>query len=83
MTVSPESLNQAEALQQAAALAKKSDNLERALETLDQAIALSPQESRNHFLRGLTLEDLHRPDEASRCKFPRCNPSQAGLSRRL
>ncbi|MFZ1765440.1 MAG: tetratricopeptide repeat protein [Candidatus Nitrotoga sp.] len=64
MTVSPESLNQAEALQQAAALAKKSGNLERALATLDQAIALSPQESRNHFLRGLTLEDLRRPDEA-------------------
>jgi predicted O-linked N-acetylglucosamine transferase (SPINDLY family) len=64
MTVSPESLNQAEALQQAAALARQSGNLERALAYLDQAIALSPQESRNHFLRGLTLEDLQRPDEA-------------------
>ncbi len=40
------------------------DSLQQALATLDQAIALSPQEPRNHFLRGLTLEDLHRPDEA-------------------
>ncbi|RFC35454.1 MAG: putative O-linked N-acetylglucosamine transferase, SPINDLY family [Candidatus Nitrotoga sp. LAW] len=51
-------------LNQAAALARQAGNLERALAYLDQAIALSPQESRNHFLRGLTLEDLHRPDEA-------------------
>jgi predicted O-linked N-acetylglucosamine transferase (SPINDLY family) len=40
------------------------DSLQQALTTLDQAIALSPQEPRNHLLRGLTLEDLHRPDEA-------------------
>jgi predicted O-linked N-acetylglucosamine transferase (SPINDLY family) len=64
MTDSPDSLNQAKALQQAAALARQAGNLQQALTTLDQAIALSPQESRNHFLRGLTLEDLHRPDEA-------------------
>ncbi|MFZ1546876.1 MAG: tetratricopeptide repeat protein [Candidatus Nitrotoga sp.] len=64
MTDSPDLLAQAEALQQAAALARQTGNLERALVDLDQAIALSPQESRNHFLRGLTLEDLHRPDEA-------------------
>ncbi|RFC31335.1 MAG: putative O-linked N-acetylglucosamine transferase, SPINDLY family [Candidatus Nitrotoga sp. MKT] len=51
-------------LNQAAALARQAGNLEQALAYLDQAIALSPQESRNHFLRGLTLEDLHRPDEA-------------------
>jgi predicted O-linked N-acetylglucosamine transferase (SPINDLY family) len=58
MTGSPDSL------QQAAALARQAGNLQQALATLDQAIALSPQESRNHFLRGLTLEDLHRPNEA-------------------
>ena len=51
-------------LNQAAALARQTGDLERALAYLDQAIALSPQESRNYFLRGLTLEDLHRPDEA-------------------
>lgn len=64
MADSPDSLNQAEALQQAVVLARQAGNLEQALAYLDQAIALSPQESRNHFLRGLTLEDLHRPDEA-------------------
>jgi protein O-GlcNAc transferase len=64
MTDSLDSLNQAEVFQQAAALARQAGNLERALAYLDQAIALSPQESRNHFLRGLTLEDLCRPDEA-------------------
>ncbi|RFC32574.1 MAG: putative O-linked N-acetylglucosamine transferase, SPINDLY family [Candidatus Nitrotoga sp. SPKER] len=64
MTDSADLLNLAEALQQAAALARKTGNLEQALAYLDQAIALSPQESRYHFLRGLTLEDLHRPDEA-------------------
>ena len=64
MTDSPNLHNQAESLQQAAVLARQTGNLERALVDLDQAIALSPRESRNHFLRGLTLEDLHRPDEA-------------------
>ena len=51
-------------LNQAAALARQTGNLEQALAYLDQAIALSPQESRNYFLRGLALEDLHRPNEA-------------------
>lgn len=51
-------------LNQAAARARQAGNLKQALAYLDQAIALSPQASRNHFLRGLTLEDLHRPDEA-------------------
>ncbi|MCE9550134.1 MAG: tetratricopeptide repeat protein [Betaproteobacteria bacterium] len=64
MTNPPDFLNQAEALQQAAARARQTGNLQQALAYLDQAIALSPQESRNHFLRGLMLEDLHRPDEA-------------------
>jgi protein O-GlcNAc transferase len=64
MTDSVDLLNQAVALQQAAALARQTGNLERALVNLDQAIALNPQEPRNYFLRGLTLEDLHRPDEA-------------------
>jgi protein O-GlcNAc transferase len=64
MADSPDSLNQAEALQQAVVLARQAGNLEQALAYLDQAIALNPQDSRNHFLRGLTLEDLHRPDEA-------------------
>lgn len=64
MTDSADILNQAKALQQAAAQARQAGNLERALAYLDQATALSPQESRNHFLRGLMLEDLHRPDEA-------------------
>jgi len=64
MTDSADILNQAKALQQAAAAARQAGNLERALAYLDQAIALSPQEPRNHFLRGLMLEDLHRPDEA-------------------
>ena len=64
MTDSVDLLNQAVTLQQAAALARQTGNLERALAYLDQAIVLNPQESRNYFLRGLTLEDLHRPDEA-------------------
>ena len=57
-------MNQVEALLQAAAQARQTGDLERALECLDQAIVLSPEDPRNHFLRGLTLEDLHRPDEA-------------------
>jgi predicted O-linked N-acetylglucosamine transferase (SPINDLY family) len=64
MTDSNDLHNQAEALQQSAARARQTGNLQQALATLDQAIALSPQEPRNHFLRGLTLEDLHLPDEA-------------------
>lgn len=52
------------ALQQAAALARQTGNLQRALAYLDHAIAFSPQVSRNHFLRGLTLEDMRRSDEA-------------------
>ena len=52
------------ALQQAAMLARQTGNLAQGLVYLEQAIATSPQDPRNYFLHGLTLEDLHRPDEA-------------------
>lgn len=44
--------------------ARQTGNVNAALAYLEQAIAISPQEPRNYFLLGLTLEDLHRPDEA-------------------
>lgn len=53
-----------EALHQSAALARQSGDLPQALAYLDQAIAAAPREARHHFLRGLTLEDLRRPDDA-------------------
>lgn len=45
-------------------LALQTKSFQLALDCLDQAIKLDPQESQNYFLRGLTLEDMHCSDEA-------------------
>lgn len=52
------------ALYQAFNLARLAGDMAQALDHIDQAIAISPQDPRNHFLRSLVLEDMHRPDDA-------------------
>lgn len=52
------------ALPQAAAIALQYQRLPLALLCLEQSILHEPQEARHYFLLGITLEDLHRRDEA-------------------
>ncbi len=51
-------------LHQAFNSARRAGDLGKALDFIDQAIGMSPQDPRNHYMRALTLEDLQRPDEA-------------------
>lgn len=53
-----------DALNKAAALAYQRGKLSDALGYLEQAIAAAPHDARNYYLRGLALEDLHRPEDA-------------------